>query len=329
MTFTYTIAASLITSYEVFYLKPANFRLFSDVSEPPGKPVSVDTTQCSITLSWPKPPYDGGSAIVEYLLQMTAEDSEEFVTIPTESKITATQHEVKDLKENQCYRFQVIAVNEAGMSEPGDTSDILRAIDILNEPDFTLDADLRQTVTVRSGGSIRLFVTMRGRPAPVATWGKEGGLPTERCSIETAPSYTILIVNNCCRDDSGIYTLVLQNVAGCKDLTIVVNVLDSPSRVGDLKGVDITKNSVFLQWDKPAHDGGACVSNYIVERRLTTRKSWATVATDVVRDSYRVAGLVQGEEYFFRVMPENKFGIGIPAETKQPIRASEVRCDAR
>ena len=34
-------------------------------------------------------------------------------------------------------------------------------------------------------------------------------------------------------------------------------------------------------WDSPKFDGGATVSHYIVEKRLSTRKSWTTVSTEV------------------------------------------------
>lgn len=287
--------------------------------------MAIDTTKSSILLSWSKPSQDGGCLISEYLVQMMEIGSDGFCLVDSEEKITSTQYEVKNLKENENYQFRIVAVNDAGQSEPSEESDVVRPVEILNEPDFVLDANMRQTVTVRAGNSIRLFVSIKGRPSPAVTWDKKGGLPKERCSIETTSSYTLLLINDCCRDDGGKYSLLLQNVAGYKEVTIFVKVLDSPSAVRDLQVVDVTRNSAYIQWDKPVQDGGSTVSCYIVERRPTTRKSWNTVATDVMRESYRVMGLIQGEEYFFRVMAENKFGIGVASETLTSVRASEVR----
>lgn len=275
-------------------------------------------------LSWSKPPHDGGSPITEYLIEIFVDGDDEFSLIESGEKVTCAQYEVKNLKENENYRFRVIAVNDAGRSESSEESDVIQPVEILNEPDIALEADMRQTVSVRAGNSIRLFVSIKGRPIPVVTWDKKEGLPKERCSIETTSSYTLLLITDCCRDDGGKYSLLLQNIAGSKEVVITVKVLDRPSAVKDLQVVDITRNSAFIQWTKPIQDGGSTVSCYIVERRPTTRKSWSTVATDVMRESFRVTGLVQGEEYLFRVMAENKFGVGIASETKTPVRASEV-----
>lgn len=66
------------------------------------------------------------------------------------------------------------------------------------------------------------------------------------------------------------------------------------------------------------------ISQYVVEKREATRKSWqiATVAT--YRTSAKVDGLTEGASYLFRVMAENEYGLGAPCETKQVVRISEV-----
>lgn len=218
----------------------------------------------------------------------------------------------------------MIAVNPAGNSEPSEECDPVSPVEILEEPVITLDADMRQSVTVRAGGSIRLFVSIKGRPSPIATWSKQDGLPAERCSIETTTSYTLLIVSDCLRSDAGKYELLLENEVGKQEVGIEVRVLDSPGAVEELHVKDVNKNSAYLIWNPPKLDGGSCVSNYIVEKRCATRSAWSTISTDVVRESLKVTGLNQGEEYFFRVLAENKFGIGKTCETKIPVKASEV-----
>ena len=36
----------------------------------------------------------------------------------------------------------------------------------------------------------------------------------------------------------------------------------------------VTENSVSLKWDEPEDDGGRDITNYVIERRETSRASW-------------------------------------------------------
>lgn len=87
---------------------------------------------------------------------------------------------------------------------------------------------------------------------------------------------------------------------------------------------DYTKESVVITWDVPSLDGGAHVSNYIVEKREANMKSYKTVTTECRKTLYRITGLEEGMHYFFRVLPENIYGVGEPCETAEPVLVCEV-----
>lgn len=87
---------------------------------------------------------------------------------------------------------------------------------------------------------------------------------------------------------------------------------------------DYTKESVVITWDVPSLDGGAHVSNYIVEKREANMKSYKTVTTECRKTLFRITGLEEGVHYFFRVLPENIYGVGEPCDTAEPVLVCEV-----
>merc|ERR1712228_200268 len=76
-------------------------------------------------------------------------------------------------------------------------------------------------------------------------------------------------------------------------------------------------------WEAVELDGCSPVTNYIVERKLSTSKAWTLVSEEVEREQYNVVNLSTGEPYQFRVCAVNKFGKGDEAITKA-VRCSEV-----
>lgn len=222
------------------------------------------------------------------------------------------------------YRFKVCAVNEAGNSDYSLETRPVKMQDIFESPNYELDADMRESLTVQAGNSVRLFVKISGKPAPSCEWFKDNKEVTSRAKINITNTYSLMVIPECIRDDTGKYELNLKNAAGSKALSVSVTVLDSPGPVDNFRVKEVTKNTVSLSWDYPLNDGGSTVENYIVEKRLISRKAWSTMATDISRLSVKVSNLEEGEEYYFRIMAENKFGIGVPTELPNAVKTSEV-----
>ena len=59
-------------------------------------------------------------------------------------------------------------------------------------------------------------------------------------------------------------------------------------------------------------DGGADITNYIVDKRETSRMEWAQAAGKVREDTreFVVQRLIEGREYQLRIRAENKWGVG-------------------
>lgn len=94
---------------------------------------------------------------------------------------------------------------------------------------------------------------------------------------------------------------------------------DVPGPVLDLKPVVTNRKMCLLNWSDPEDDGGSDIIGFIVERKDAKMHTWR-LAIDTERSKCDITGLVEGQEYKFRVSAKNKFGTG-PAVEIGPILA--------
>uniref|UniRef100_A0A3P9CSF7 Titin n=1 Tax=Maylandia zebra TaxID=106582 RepID=A0A3P9CSF7_9CICH len=129
--------------------------------------------------------------------------------------------------------------------------------------------------------------------------------------VEASQGITTLLIRDSQRGDADTYTINVRNSAGSKDCKFQLKVVGKPGIcTGPITFDEITADAITLEWGPPKDDGGAEVSNYIVEKRRTTDNKWTTVASAIQKTTMRVIRLHDGIEYIFRVFAENKYGVG-------------------
>uniref|UniRef100_A0A3B3TL11 Titin n=1 Tax=Poecilia latipinna TaxID=48699 RepID=A0A3B3TL11_9TELE len=237
--------------------------------------------------------------------------------------IQVTKLTITDLKDGGEYQFRVCAINSEGVGEAANFHGTVITSDRADPPEMELDADLRKVVSVRAGGTLRLFVPIRGRPEPSVKWEKLESTLTDHAAIDTTSSYTMLVIDNVNRFDSGKYSLTLENSSGTKSAVISVRILDTPSAPQNFTVKELKKDSVTLAWDTPLNDGGAKITNYIVEKRESVRKAYTTITSNCTANSFKIEDLPEGGIFYFRVCAVNAYGQGQAVETKET-KVSEV-----
>lgn len=83
---------------------------------------------------------------------------------------------------------------------------------------------------------------------------------------------------------------------------------------------NIGGKTATVTWKRPADDGGSDITGYMIEKKEKKGMRWSRASKKAILDlHFEVQGLIEGVEYQFRVIAENKAGFGEPSEPSQPI----------
>ncbi|KAL0267677.1 UNVERIFIED_CONTAM: hypothetical protein PYX00_009872 [Menopon gallinae] len=304
---------------------PRSVVIKNEFDEPsaPGKPQVKDWDQNHVDLEWAKPKSDGGKPITGYIVQKKEKGSPYWSNaahVPGDK----TSCSVPDLTEGQDYEFRVIAVNEAGQSEPSEPSDVVTAKARHLAPKIKTPMN---EIRVKAGSIIHADINFIGEPIPEITWTVDSKpvVTDNRVTITSIGYHTVVHIVDAKRSDSGAYTLKLQNNSGTDEGTMQVVVLDRPSPPQEpFEYEEITAQSVTLSWKPPKDNGGSEITAYVIEKRdLTHGGGWvpAVQYINAKNTHATVPRLMEGTKYEFRVMAENLQGRSDPLVTPKPVVA--------
>lgn len=100
----------------------------TETPQPPAScPVISRLSATSLQLSWSGPCYDGGSAVLGYVVEIKnpgGADSADWRTLT--DRCVGTSYTASALQAEQEYRFRVSAYNQVGRSQPGPVSPLVR-----------------------------------------------------------------------------------------------------------------------------------------------------------------------------------------------------------
>uniref|UniRef100_A0A3B5Q3K3 Titin n=1 Tax=Xiphophorus maculatus TaxID=8083 RepID=A0A3B5Q3K3_XIPMA len=293
---------------------------------PPGSPHIEDIfniTHDGMTITWSAPETDGGTEIIGYIVEVCKAEEEEWKMVTPPTGLRVNKYEIPKLTEGQEYKIQVCALNKMGVGEPVVLSGTAKPEERMDPPQIYLDSELRKGITVKAGGSVRIYIPFKGRPTPEIKWTKDDGDLSEKAVVEKAVNFTQLSIDSSDRHDSGKYTLSLTNSSGSVSEFVSVKVLDTPGAPQNLVVKDIKKDSVTLVWDKPEHDGGSRIGGYLIEMQPKGTDKWGVAGNPKTCEG-TVTGLTAGIEYLFRIIAYNEKGKSEPKALAAPVIANDM-----
>ncbi|XP_023013755.2 myomesin and myosin binding protein [Leptinotarsa decemlineata] len=187
-------------------------------------------------------------------------------------------------------------------------------------PSIRLPRQYEEGLLFEIGESIKLKVSVAGRPTPLVFWSHDGESinNNDRYDIEYADKMSVLKIAEAERSDRGEYEVKAVNKLGHDIQSFLVTITDKPSPPGKAKVVMTLGRSVTLSWSTPEDDGGYQIGNYIIEYYRLGWNVWLKAATS--RQVTTVLGdLIEGSEYKFRVKAESSYGISEPSEETEVI----------
>lgn len=96
--------------------------------------------------------------------------------------------------------------------------------------------------------------------------------------------------------------------------------LAPPGRPEEIRAVDVTKDTVMLQWKPPAFDGGLEISEYFIEKRLIGQDRYLPATEKMVRENrFLLTGFNEGDNYEFRITAKNEKGTGPASIPSKPV----------
>nr|XP_046254100.1 immunoglobulin-like and fibronectin type III domain-containing protein 1 [Scatophagus argus] len=300
------------------FSSPSEFVFARDPKQPPGKVTSLKVTETSyshLVLTWTKPEDKPGiqDEAKGYFVEIRQADCIEWTRCNTTPIIT-TSFSVKGLKSMDMYWVRVIAVNDGGESAPEELTNYVLAMPSPVRPKFT-NHKMKSFMVVRAGNSVRITVNFEASPRPDIMWLKDNAPVTKRVTISNSDGSSQLLIPSSERSDSGIYSILVKNLAGQETFSTEVRVTDDPKPPGPVELEENVPGTVTVIWDPSPDERRDDRLHYVVSKLDSTKSTWTTVADRLFNNKFTVCNIMLGREYTFRVYAKNDMGISAPSES--------------
>ncbi|KAM3871797.1 immunoglobulin-like and fibronectin type III domain-containing protein 1 [Diretmus argenteus] len=300
------------------FSNPSEFVFARDPKKPPGKVIDLKVTETSythLTLAWTKPEEIHGvqDEAKGYYVEVRQAECIEWSRCNT-SPIILNSFAVKGLKSMDMYWVRVIATNEGGDSAPQDLANYVLAMPSPVRPRFT-DRKMKSFMVMRAGNAVRITVNFEASPRPEIMWQKDNVPVTKRVTISNSDESSQLLIPSSERSDSGVYSILVKNLAGQETFSIEVRVTDDPKPPGPVELEENVPGTVTVTWVPSPDEKRDDRLHYTVSKLDSTKSTWSTVADRLFNNKFTVCNIMRGREYHFRVYAKNDMGISAPSES--------------
>lgn len=209
----------------------------------------METADDSITIMWKPPGFNGGSTIINYIVEYQEKQTKKWIVANKDIVVIETTYMVSKLTTNTEYRFRVTAVNNVGPGTPSSESCLFKAAKpaipeapVIKEPLKDTVAGLKETAT--------LSCLIVGVPTPTLTWYKDDDEFVPKSSSYDKGSAR-LVLTNTNEESAGRYTCRASNDSGSCECSCNLIIQEAPKIVPEKK-TKVSRRQVEKQWSMTA-----------------------------------------------------------------------------
>ena len=275
---------------------------------PAGAPTALTATPGNreIALSWTAPANNGGAAITDYQIQVSANGGA-YSTI-SKNASTTTSYTATSLTNGTAYVYRVSAVNSEGAGAYVQSSSAtpqtvpLAPTNVLTTPNNAY-VTVRWTAPSDSGGSVITDYIVQYSADGGSSWttfadGTSTTLQTNVTGLTNGQAYVFRI--------AAVSAVGTGNYSTVSASTTPVGPPGAPTAPLVTGG----NTQMFANWTAPASDGGSAITGYVIQYRRTSVSTYTTYGTVGNVAEYTISGLTNGFSYYFRVAAVNAVGTG-------------------
>ncbi len=272
-------------------------------------PQNFDATDngSAVLISWIAPANLGGSSVTQYVSYVSRDGGNTWMTVGYHAS-TATSATVTRPTKGQTWQYRLVARTAFGESDSTAAVTIASAITVSSAPQLrslVLNSDGTMTATWLApsdlGGSpITGYVVERSADNGV-TWTALPALAANQLSINFpgglpgARTFLRVKANN---------AVGISAASGVLNSMVPYQVASAPSALA----ASLVSGRAQLSWTAPATNGGAAVSQYLVEVSANGGANWS-VATYAYSTAASVVAAPKGQTYSYRVSARNAAGV--------------------
>ncbi|NXI20311.1 TITIN protein, partial [Irena cyanogastra] len=303
-----------------------------NVLDTPGPPVNFvfeDLRKNSVICKWEPPLDDGGSEILNYVLEKKDNTKAEMGWVTVSSTLRHCKFHVTKLIEGKEYLFRVFAENRVGagppcVSKPMTAKDPFSPPDAPNKPDVedvTSNSMLVKWNEPKDNGSPIIGYWIEKREINSTHWARVNRNLVNALEVK---------VEGLLEGLTYIFRVCAENAAGPGKFSPP----SDPKTAQDPimppgppipRIADTSATSIELEWQPPAYNGGGEITGYHVYKQLMGVNEWSRCTAKPIKVlQFTVGEVREGADYKLRVTALNAAGEGPPGET-EPATVAEPK----